>query len=567
MADIELIAVDHIDWPNSVISAAVATPPGSPTTGDRYIVAASPTGAWSGHATHIARWNGSAWTFKTPNTGESTYNEATAGNLQFNGSAWVGAGLSLQGAYAGGNTISLTTGTDVDVANASDVLLHVGSTAALKAKDQATAATVGDALTITGSKGGAAPPAGIRGRGGTVTIQAGTNGSEAASPGGTVDTASANHLFLYGGPGGDNSGAKSGNVVIEGGQLGTGAFGGTPVPGDVRIGQDPNKTHTVRIGQGTTGTPVEVVGTLWTPLQTLTDAATVTVLTARGNAFIVTLGGNRTLDFSFPASFTTSSVNSKGHTGRIIVKQDGSGGRTLAFAAIVKTQGDVTLNSAAGAYTVFDFVVEDQSNVHLRKVQGSTAGSTGPTGPQGPSGPPGPPGSDGVDGEDGRPGLPGANGAPGTTGPQGPAGPPGPPGTDGEDGADGAPGPPGPAGTNGSNGSNGGSTLTTYTLSSNAATLDIAAANDFAPTNTMGGNTTLTLSNGADGSQGTIYVKQDGTGGRTLTFSVASRTIIRDANSSDDNPQSGANSQTAYSYHFYTAVSTAYIRITKVFIA
>ena len=35
----------------------LASPPGSPSDGQRWIVAASPTGAWAGHAKHIAAWH------------------------------------------------------------------------------------------------------------------------------------------------------------------------------------------------------------------------------------------------------------------------------------------------------------------------------------------------------------------------------------------------------------------------------------------------------------------------------------------------------------------------------
>ena len=38
----------------SVQSTALATPPASPTEGQRWIVPASPTGAWAGHAGQIA---------------------------------------------------------------------------------------------------------------------------------------------------------------------------------------------------------------------------------------------------------------------------------------------------------------------------------------------------------------------------------------------------------------------------------------------------------------------------------------------------------------------------------
>lgn len=49
----------------------LTAPPGSPADGDAYIVAASPTGAWSGHASDIAVWDGDEeeWVFYTPEIG------------------------------------------------------------------------------------------------------------------------------------------------------------------------------------------------------------------------------------------------------------------------------------------------------------------------------------------------------------------------------------------------------------------------------------------------------------------------------------------------------------------
>lgn len=41
----------------------LATPPGGPSIGDRYIVGAGATGAWAGQDGSIATWNGTAWTF------------------------------------------------------------------------------------------------------------------------------------------------------------------------------------------------------------------------------------------------------------------------------------------------------------------------------------------------------------------------------------------------------------------------------------------------------------------------------------------------------------------------
>jgi hypothetical protein len=111
MSDIKLLDVDHIDWPNSVISAAIATPPGSPSAGDRYIVAASPTGAWSGHATRIARWSGSAWEFQNPTVGRLAHNEATSSFLKFTGSAWVDDDRTASGLRSATTIVDISAAT------------------------------------------------------------------------------------------------------------------------------------------------------------------------------------------------------------------------------------------------------------------------------------------------------------------------------------------------------------------------------------------------------------------------------------------------------------------------
>lgn len=97
MADVELLQVDHLDWPNAIINATRTSPPGSPSSGDRYIVASSPTGAWTGHATHIARWSGSSWDFQVPTNGRRVFNEATGAVWKFNGTSW--------GAYSPSNPL------------------------------------------------------------------------------------------------------------------------------------------------------------------------------------------------------------------------------------------------------------------------------------------------------------------------------------------------------------------------------------------------------------------------------------------------------------------------------
>ncbi len=53
----------------AVLDRDLAAPPGSPVEGDRYLVAASPTGAWAGQAGKIAAWQAGAWNFRTPRNG------------------------------------------------------------------------------------------------------------------------------------------------------------------------------------------------------------------------------------------------------------------------------------------------------------------------------------------------------------------------------------------------------------------------------------------------------------------------------------------------------------------
>ena len=76
----------------SIVDRDLATPPVSPTDGARYIVAASPTGAWTGHASKIAAWQDGAWAFFAPRTGWLAWIEDEATPVAWNGTAWVAIG-------------------------------------------------------------------------------------------------------------------------------------------------------------------------------------------------------------------------------------------------------------------------------------------------------------------------------------------------------------------------------------------------------------------------------------------------------------------------------------------
>lgn len=59
----------------SVKDKDLTSPPGSPSEGDKYIVGASATGAWSGYDTYITGYYNGAWEFYNPRAGWTTYVE------------------------------------------------------------------------------------------------------------------------------------------------------------------------------------------------------------------------------------------------------------------------------------------------------------------------------------------------------------------------------------------------------------------------------------------------------------------------------------------------------------
>ena len=89
----------------------------------------------------------------------------------------------------------------------------------------------------------------------------------------------------------------------------------------------------------------------------LTDGATITPDFATGNNYSVTLAGNRTL--ANPTNLTA------GQSGVIIVSQDGTGSRTLAFGNYWKFAGGTapTLTTTASAVDVIAFFVDSSTRI------------------------------------------------------------------------------------------------------------------------------------------------------------------------------------------------------------
>lgn len=114
--------VGGLDWQGSVLDKDLAAPPGSPSTGARYLVAASASGAWTGHEGALVEWSGTSWSFVVPNAGTTVHVEDEGTYYTFNGTAWVG----MAATFDHGALLNLTSGdphtqyqleTDKDVAS------------------------------------------------------------------------------------------------------------------------------------------------------------------------------------------------------------------------------------------------------------------------------------------------------------------------------------------------------------------------------------------------------------------------------------------------------------------
>ena len=97
-------------------------------------------------------------------------------------------------------------------------------------------------------------------------------------------------------------------------------------------------------------------------ISALSDGATITPDFAVANNFSVTLGGNRTL--ANPTNLTA------GQSGVIVITQDGTGSRTLAYGSNFKFPGGTapTLTTTASAVDVIAYYVESSSRITARLV-------------------------------------------------------------------------------------------------------------------------------------------------------------------------------------------------------
>lgn len=96
-----LALLDLIAHP-AVVAVGTDAPPTDPEPGQCWVVGASPTGAWSGHAHALAGWIGGGWRFAAPVPGLTVWTGDHAGFARWDGSGWAagvlrGASLRIGG--------------------------------------------------------------------------------------------------------------------------------------------------------------------------------------------------------------------------------------------------------------------------------------------------------------------------------------------------------------------------------------------------------------------------------------------------------------------------------------
>jgi len=88
MAEYKVPVLSVFEWQRPVKDKDLTAPPAA-SKGDRYIVASTGSGLWTGHSKHIATYTGSAWEFTIPINGWYAYVADESLLYYYNGSSWT----------------------------------------------------------------------------------------------------------------------------------------------------------------------------------------------------------------------------------------------------------------------------------------------------------------------------------------------------------------------------------------------------------------------------------------------------------------------------------------------
>lgn len=111
----------------SFISTSLTAPPSAPAPGDCYLVASPATGDWTGQDRKIAVLSETAWSFYTPRTGWTAWDQAQGQQIAFDGASWASTASAQSATSKLG--INATADTTNRLTVAADAILATHDTA------------------------------------------------------------------------------------------------------------------------------------------------------------------------------------------------------------------------------------------------------------------------------------------------------------------------------------------------------------------------------------------------------------------------------------------------------
>jgi len=109
----------------SVKDHTLTTPPSGAERGDRYLIPAGAGGVWGSDAGDVAVWNGSSWTFVSPQRGWQAFSEMGDLSIRFDGAVWQADNGHVTAKTVGVNSTADSTNR-LSVASDATLLNHVG---------------------------------------------------------------------------------------------------------------------------------------------------------------------------------------------------------------------------------------------------------------------------------------------------------------------------------------------------------------------------------------------------------------------------------------------------------
>lgn len=155
--DANLKRISRSGYHLSALDRDLFTPPGSPSDGDTYIVAAGGTGAWASKDGNIAYWDGSAWQFFVPNEGWYCDVADEDSLYRYDGTDWneyaadTGGGSTAAGQWEFVETIALSA--NAAVKTAITVPTGCGKIKLVAERHASTAANHDIRIAVTGDAG------------------------------------------------------------------------------------------------------------------------------------------------------------------------------------------------------------------------------------------------------------------------------------------------------------------------------------------------------------------------------------------------------------------------------